>query len=103
MGELIIMFLIIFVIVFVVAYLGMKSNPDTRHEEEMCDVKPGTFSAFLLGLLGGHVIDDKLDRKREEREKRRHDDLFWQEAARGNYQDYYDDEDLHDNDDDFDL
>ena len=97
------MFLIIFVIVFVVAYFGMKSNPDTRHEEKICDDKPGIFSAFLLGLLGGSILDDKLDRNREEREKRRHDDLFWQEAARGNHQDYFDDEDLLDNDDDFDL
>ena len=100
---LLLLLLFIFIIVFVMAYFGMKLNPDTRHEEEMCDVRPGTFSAFLLGLLGGSILDDKLDRNREERERRRHDDLFWQEAARGHHGDYYDDEDLLDNDDDFDL
>ena len=83
MGILIILLLLFFVSVVIIAFYRIdKPNPDESHEEEVRYDGPSSLDAFFLGLLGSKAIDKKLDQNRKEREKRRHDDLFWQEAAR---------------------
>lgn len=61
------------------------------------DVRLSLFDKVALGIAGAfaiHKANDYLERKRQERAQRRHDDLFWQEAARR--------KDLFSNDDDSD-
>lgn len=47
--------------------------------------KPGFFSKLMLGLFGAHAArkaEEHLEQQHQEREQRRHDDLYWQDAVR---------------------
>lgn len=54
--------------------------PQEVHEE-----KSGFFSKLMLGLFGAHTArkaEEHLKQQHQEREQHRHDDLYWQDAAR---------------------
>ena len=60
--------------------------------------KPGFFAKLMIGLFAGHVAhkaNEHYEKERQEREQRRHDSIFWQEAARRD-DPSYDDEDSED-------
>ena len=62
--------------------------------------KPGFFSKLMLGLFGAHAArkaEEHLEQQHQEREQRRHDDLYWQDAVRRGSSDH----DI-DNDEDWD-
>lgn len=47
--------------------------------------KPGFFAKLMFGLFAGHVAHkahEHYEKERQERDQRRHDSIFWQEAAR---------------------
>ncbi len=47
--------------------------------------KPGFFAKLMFGLFAGHVAHkahEHYEKERQEREQRRHDSIFWQDAAR---------------------
>jgi len=61
--------------------------------------KPGVFAKLMFGLFAGHVAHkahEHYERERQEREQRRHDSIFWQEAARREDPAYRDEEEEED-------
>lgn len=57
--------------------------------------KPGFFAKLMFGLFAGHVAHkahEHYEKERQEREQRRHDSIFWQEAARRDDPTYRDEE-----------
>ena len=70
-----------------------KADKDYIPEPE--PEKPGFFAKLMIGLFAGHVAhkaNEHYEKERREREQRRHDSIFWQEAARRE-DPSYDDED----------
>ena len=68
---------------------NLSSKPKPRTERnyipEPQPEKPGFFAKLMIGLFAGHVAHkahEHYERERQEREQRRHDSIFWQEAAR---------------------
>ena len=68
---------------------NLSSKPKPRIERDYIPEpkpeKPGFFSKLMIGLFAGHVahkVNEHYDKERREREQRRHDSIFWQEAAR---------------------
>ena len=69
--------------------LSSKPKPRTERnyipEPQPQPEKPGFFAKLMIGLFAGHVAHkahEHYERERQEREQRRHDSIFWQEAAR---------------------
>jgi len=62
--------------------------PDLSEEPVMPEEprpRLGFFSKLMMGLAGAHAIESAeraLEADEQEREQRRHDSLFWQDAAR---------------------
>jgi hypothetical protein len=76
----------------------LKVEMDCFPEPEPEPEKPGFFTKLMIGLFAGHVAHkahDHFEKERQEREQRRHDSIFWQEAARRD-DPTYDDEDSED-------
>ena len=60
-----------------------KADKDYIPEPE--PENPGFFAKLMIGLFAGHVAhkaNEHYEKERQEREQRRHDSIFWQEAAR---------------------
>ena len=71
-----------------------KADKDYIPEPE--PEKPGFFAKLMIGLFAGHVAhkaNEHYEKEHQEREQRRHDSIFWQEAARREDPAYRDDED----------
>ena len=69
-----------------------KADKDYIPEPE--PEKPGFFAKLMIGLFAGHVAhkaNEHYEKERQEREQRRHDSIFWQEAARDKDDSDYDD------------
>lgn len=70
-----------------------KADKDYIPEPE--PEKPGFFAKLMIGLFAGHVThkaNEHYEKERQEREQRRHDSIFWQEAARRDDPTYRDEE-----------
>ena len=58
---------------------------DKGYSPEPQPEKPGFFAKLMFGLFAGHVAHkahEHYEKERQEREQRRHDSIFWQDAAR---------------------
>ena len=70
-----------------------KADKDYIPEPE--PKNPGFFAKLMIGLFAGHVAhkaNEHYKKERQEREQRRHDSIFWQEAARRDDPAYRDEE-----------
>ena len=70
-----------------------KADKDYIPEPE--PEKPGFFAKLMIGLFAGqvtHKANEHYEKERQEREQRRHDSIFWQEAARRDDPTYRDEE-----------
>ena len=70
-----------------------KADKDYIPEPE--PEKSGFFAKLMIGLFAGHVThkaNEHYEKERQEREQRRHDSIFWQEAARRDDPTYRDEE-----------
>ena len=83
--------------------LSSKPKPRTERiyipEPQPQPEKPGFFAKLMIGLFAGHVAHkahEHYERERQEREQRRHDSIFWQEAARREDPAYRDEEEEED-------
>ena len=65
--------------------LGVKSGVD-RNTNKDSGLSLGT--KIMLGAMGAKLIDDQIEKHKQENEKRRYDSLNWQESDRDKDPDY---------------
>lgn len=66
-------------------YRNQKRNKELSgesHSNQDNDPDLDLSTKVMLGALGAKILDDQIEKHKQESEKRRHESLYWQESIR---------------------